>query len=446
MRSRKSRFGFLALALLFESAIVRAQLPQETTQPAVPRKDSTIKATLNEPQQPAPTPAAGTVRENPKDGLKYVWIPPGTFMMGCSEGDSECFDSEKPSHQVTISKAFWMGQTPVTVAAYQRFAAATGRQMPSAPNFNVGWANLNMPVVDVSWVDSQAYCHWSGGRLPTEAEWEYAARAGSNEARYGALDEVAWYSTDSGGATHNVAEKRANAWGLYDTLGNVWEWVNDWYDGNYYQNSLSQDPTGPSSGQFRVLRGGSWDNGARYVRVSNRSSNYPAYRVNHNGVRCVGHETSSEVVLPSTASTSDSNTGALGATVPFGSTKGDLSGAVQMLTPDQGVDFSGYLSKVVSRVRQNWYAIMPLSARLGDRGRVIVDFKIMRDGTVPLPDTFLRSTSGKDPLDSAALKSIRNSSPFDALPAAFQGPYIELRFVFSYNLPLQGPSTIGKAP
>jgi len=119
-----------------------------------------------------------------------------------------------------------------------------------------------------------------------------------------------------------------------------------------------------------------------------------------------------------------------------GAGDGYLGGAVQMLTPDQGVDFSGYLNQVVSRVRREWYTLMPESAQMGDRGRVVIDFKIMRDGSVPHPDPLLRMTSGKDPLDNAALGSIRGSSPFQPLPAAFSGPYIELRFIFLYNLPL----------
>jgi len=236
----------------------------------------------------------GAVRKNPRDGLKYVWIPPGTFMMGCSPGDGECYDNEKPAHLVTATKGFWMGQTAVTAGAYKRFATAAGREMASAPTFNTGWANENMPVVNVSWDDARAYCGWIGGRLPTEAEWEYAARAGSTEPRYGNLDEIAWYNQNSGRQTRDVAQKRANGFGLYDMLGNVWEWVNDWYDQNYYQNSPQQDPTGPATGQLRVLRGGSWNAlGPRSVRVTFRSKLDPAGGYISIGFRCGG-----EVFVP----------------------------------------------------------------------------------------------------------------------------------------------------
>ncbi len=254
-------------------------------------QETRVEAVLADIEKPGPRP--GQVGENAKDGLKYVWIPPGSFEMGCSPGDSECSSDEKPSHQVTITKGFWLGQTEVTVGAYKRFAGAAGRQMPAAPSFNSGWANDNMPIVNVSWDDAQAYCTWAGGRLPTEAEWEYAARAGSTEARYGPLDDVAWYNQNSESRTHDVAQKRANGFGLYDMLGNVWEWVNDWYEEKHYQSSASQNPPGPSSGQYRVLRGGSWNGLPRDGRVSVRNRLDPAFTLDDFGIRCGG-----EVISP----------------------------------------------------------------------------------------------------------------------------------------------------
>jgi formylglycine-generating enzyme required for sulfatase activity len=271
------------------ATLADAEQPAPAAPLEKPRESPSPPAPVETPRRAVSAPAVGTVRDNPKEGLKYVWIPPGTFMMGCSPGDSECGVEEKPAHQVTITRGFWIGQTPVTVGAYKRFAGATGRQMPATPNFNNGWANENMPIVNVTWDDAQAYCGWMGGRLPTEAEWEYAARAGSTEARYGPIDEIAWYSQNSGNQTHDVAQKRANSFGLYDMLGNVWEWVNDWYDQNYYQNSPSQDPPGAASGQHRVLRGGSWYFDPRVVRVSGRPGVDAADTyIGNDGFRCGG--------------------------------------------------------------------------------------------------------------------------------------------------------------
>jgi formylglycine-generating enzyme required for sulfatase activity len=232
-------------------------------------------------------------RLNEKDGLKYVWIYLGTFQMGCSLGDSECGDNEKPLHQVTITKGFWMGQTEVTVGAYKLFAAATGRPMPLEPKseverpLNPAWGNKAVPIVDVTWDDAQAYCSWAGGRLPTEAEWEYAARGGSAESRYGPIDGASWDENNSGENAHEVGQKVANGFGLYDVLGNVREWVNDWFDANYYQTSPSQDPPGPTRGEERVLRGGAWSDFAKDIRVSSRVKGNPGNTFSDDGFRCV---------------------------------------------------------------------------------------------------------------------------------------------------------------
>jgi formylglycine-generating enzyme required for sulfatase activity len=154
--------------------------------------------------------------------------------------------------------------------AYKRFVKETSREMPSVPDFNKGWNYEKMPIVNVKWDEALAYCKWAGGRLPTEAEWEYAARAGSTEVRYGALPEIAWYGENSAKRTHEVGQKRPNDFDLYDMLGNVSEWVNDWYDEKYYQNSPGVDPPGPLDGETRVMRGASWLCGPSDVRATFR--------------------------------------------------------------------------------------------------------------------------------------------------------------------------------
>jgi len=171
-----------------------------------------------------------------------------------------------------------MGQTPVTQEAYRK---VTGK----SPSHFQG---TNLPVEQVSWDDAAGYCKTVGLRLPTEAEWEYAARAGSASARYGSLDDVAWYSANSAAQTHPVGQKLRNAWGLYDMLGNVWEWVADRYDKDYYGLRVSIDPTGPATGTQRVLRGGSWFYGPENVRASVRVWDVAAVRNYVIGFRCAG--------------------------------------------------------------------------------------------------------------------------------------------------------------
>jgi len=228
-------------------------------------------------------PASVAVKENPKDGLNYVWIPAGTFMMGCSPGDQECKEDEKPAHRVTISAGFWMGQIAVPGRAYRKYASENGLRL----EFSELELNLPIGTWDSSWYSASGYCGWASGRLPTEAEWEYAARGGSTESRYGNLKEIAWYVRNSNRMAHEGALKKPNAFGLYDMLGNVWEWVNDWYDPKYYQSGAAQAPPGPASGQEKVLRGGSWIVDPNLLRVSNRYSIKPDARSDYFGFRCV---------------------------------------------------------------------------------------------------------------------------------------------------------------
>ncbi len=202
-------------------------------------------------------------RVNPKDGLKYVYISPGEFLMGC--GDSDCSDDEKPPHRVRITKEFWIGQTEVTQEAYARVMKG---QDPS--NFK----GAGLPVESVTWNEADAYCRAVGMRLPTEAEWEYAARAGNTNERYGEIDKIAVYAGNIRG-TAMVGSKRPNAWGLYDMLGNVWEWTNDWYDKDYYKTSPLMTRPRPSEGNGESVARGLLVSNPQYVRVSYRFRSCP---------------------------------------------------------------------------------------------------------------------------------------------------------------------------
>lgn len=210
----------------------------------------------------------GTVLQLKGTPMEFVAIRPGTFMMGCSAGDTECYSEEKPLHEVEITKPFEIGKYQVTQAQYQEVMGANPSYFPGP----------NHPVEGVSWEDAQKFCEKLNARkdgflyrLPTEAEWEYAARGGNSAARYGPLPEVAWYHDNSEGSTHPVGQKKPNGFGLYDTLGNVWEWVQDRYGQEYYSQSPDRDPPGPLSGEYRVARGGSWRGIARgLARVSSR--------------------------------------------------------------------------------------------------------------------------------------------------------------------------------
>ena len=223
---------------------------------------------------------AGAVGTNPNDGQTYVWIPPGEFEVGCSTHGDECNGGEMGYHSVTvrITHGFWLGQTEVTQAAYEK---TLGQKLFSSKG-------PQYPVEGVNWYEAREYCEAAGGRLPTEAEWEYAARGGSSAPRYGQLDAIAWYSGNSDHQTQPVRQKQPNSWGLYDMLGNVNEWVADWYEEDYYQTlpALATDPQGPPAGRHRVLRGGYWDSRPGDVRACSRDFSIPSNRSGGYGFRC----------------------------------------------------------------------------------------------------------------------------------------------------------------
>jgi formylglycine-generating enzyme required for sulfatase activity len=203
--------------------------------------------------------------------MEMLLVPAGTFTMGCTTSNQYgCNSNENPTHSVTLTQAFYLGRYEVTQG---QWVARMGSNPSSFQGASYPDA-ANRPVERVSWNTIQGYLSATGMRLPSEAEWEYACRAGTTTAfNNGSSDDatvgtIAWYSSNSGNQTHAVGGKAANALGLYDMSGNVWEWVNDWYDGIYYSVSPSTNPLGPVSGTYRVLRGGSW----RYVTNLVRSS------------------------------------------------------------------------------------------------------------------------------------------------------------------------------
>ncbi len=207
--------------------------------------------------------------------MKFVLIPAGEFQMGSTDGD----DNERLVHTVRISQPFYLGKYPVTQAQWEAVMKNNPSRFKGDPN---------RPVEMVSWEEVQDFIRQlneregvSSYRLPTEAEWEYAARAGSTTAySFGddssQLGEYAWYWGNAEKTTHSVGQLEPNAWGLYDMHGNVWEWIHDWY-GEYPTEAVT-DPSGPSSGSYRVLRGGGWLDGAGRCRSASRLNGTPGDR------------------------------------------------------------------------------------------------------------------------------------------------------------------------
>jgi len=250
-------------------------------------------------------------------GSEMIYVKGGTFQMGSDEADS----GEKPIHSVTLDD-FHISKYEITNAQFCDFLNEKGNKEEGG----VTWLNLNgndnevkcriqkntnlftveksyknHPVIFVSWYGAKAYCKWAGGRLPTEAEWEYAARGGNKSRNYkfagsDSIDEIAWHwenfynkgkeHPDYG--THTVGTKKQNELGIYDMLGNVWEWCSDWYGKEYYTNSPLANPKGASDGSSRVYRGGSWNSYIGYCSVTDRiNQGFPTSRDKGVGFRLV---------------------------------------------------------------------------------------------------------------------------------------------------------------
>ena len=275
--------GTYTLTLVDAYMLLQQSSQQDNTQTVVPD--------VQQPQPILPSQSAAQSESNPNvlpitvNGVSFnmIKVDGGTFTMGATSEQVNPFDDEKPTHQVTLS-SYYIGETEVTQVLWTAV-------MGNNPSYFKG---DNLPVEQVSWEDCQTFIGKLNGltgkrfRLPTEAEWEYAARGGnrSNHTQYSGgsmIDDVAWYYGNSGSKTHSVKTKKPNELGLYDMSGNVWEWCQDW-KGSYSSNAQT-NPTGPDSGSGRVFRGGSWFNGDRNCRSSNRDYGSPGNRLSRLGLR-----------------------------------------------------------------------------------------------------------------------------------------------------------------
>ncbi len=220
-------------------------------------------------------------------GMEFALIPIGSFDMGCSSGDTDCESDESPQHKVTLTRSFYLGIYEVTQGQWNAIMGNNPSYFPKCGE--------NCPVEQVSWDEIQIFIQKLNSkegtntyRLPTEAEWEYAARAGTKTRYYwgNTIDSsYLYYEGSSGKGTHQVGQKKPNGFGLYDMSGNVWEWVQDIFDESYYKNSSSTHPGGADLGTYRVSRGGSWYNDSRMNRISYRNNHTPDYRFYNLGFR-----------------------------------------------------------------------------------------------------------------------------------------------------------------
>jgi formylglycine-generating enzyme required for sulfatase activity len=272
---------------------VRTDVALATNQAQIPFRDSSAirpRFYFHEPPPPrGPVwPRENVSVQNLKDHEDYLWINPGTFLMGCVPGgEKPCESAEKPRHKVTLTKGFWLGRNEVQVDSYQHYVADQKLKMPKGTLKDPKWTVTDLPMVNVRWEDALGYCKWAGaekgmesqtaGRLPKEAEWEFAARGLTKDEIYPRDKENTRASANFAGKSGNdiypeVAPVRKflpNAYGLYDMAGNVWEWVNDWF-GNY-SAADAENPEGPPKGSDHVIRGGSFDSVREvHLRISYR--------------------------------------------------------------------------------------------------------------------------------------------------------------------------------
>ncbi len=273
-----------AYTKLREGNVVNAEQLYTAYKSCTGKTDANFEALLKQLKQGKNTTHSNTKTVTVK-GVSFdmVWVEGGTFQMGSGNGDSD----EKPVHSVTLD-GYYIGKYEVTQALWQAV-------MGSNPSYFKG---NNNPVENVSWGDCMQFIYklieLTGLRfsLPTEAQWEYAARGGGKSRGYtysggNMIEYVAWFSDNSGSKTHPVGLLQPNELGVCDMTGNVWEWCSDWYDSGYYSKSPSRNPVNTSAASYRVLRGGGWSDGAEFCRVAFRRGDTPTSRLSNLGLRLV---------------------------------------------------------------------------------------------------------------------------------------------------------------
>lgn len=250
------------------------ELLQWMTEKNFPQKISESSQKSGEVSVKKHNPGVRMVKKINGVDFAFRWCPPGTFTMGLLESESRR-PFHETQHQVTLSKGFWIMETEVTQ-----------RQWQAVMGYNPShFKDDNCPVENVSWDECQAFCRKTELQIPTEAQWEYACRAGKPGLYAGNIGEMAWFKSNSGKRTHPVGTKRSNAWGLFDMYGNVYEWCQDWEED--YSGDNETDPTGPEYGVYRVHRGGCWAQDAEFCKSgcrNGREPNDPAFII---GFRCV---------------------------------------------------------------------------------------------------------------------------------------------------------------
>ncbi len=279
----------------FPPTLTRA--PLMPSLPPAPTQTEAPAAIVTQIPTTPPSFGIGATQISPKDGMVQAFVPAGDFLMGSNNAiDSQAYSDELPQHTVYLD-AFWIDRSEVTNAQYAQCVGA-GQCTPPAKTRSSSRSSYygeaqyaSYPVIYVDWNQAQAYCAWAGRRLPSEAEWEKAAR-GTDGRIYpwgnAAPDQSRLNYNQNIGDTTAVGSypSGASPYGALDMAGNVWEWVNDWYSNSYYQNSPARNPAGPDAGTARVLRGGAWDRDGRHVRSASRYANFPQYSYNYLGFRC----------------------------------------------------------------------------------------------------------------------------------------------------------------